>query len=102
MIVQMIGIGLGTEALVTPEALQKIREADLVLSNDRLYDAFAHLNPNTKCCTLSEIEAQIREHKDLSKVAILASGDVGFYSLSNTLKPVLENDQAVCSTWPPA
>lgn len=93
MIVQMIGIGPGTEALLTPEALQKIREADLVLTNERLFEAFRHLNPNTKCCTLSEIEALIREHNNLRKVAILASGDVGFYSLSNTLKPILADDQ---------
>jgi precorrin-6B C5,15-methyltransferase / cobalt-precorrin-6B C5,C15-methyltransferase len=93
MIVQMIGVGPGSEALLTPEALQKIKEADLVLTNERLFEAFGYLNFNTKCCTLSAIEALIREHKNLSKVAILASGDVGFYSLSNTLKPVLEDVQ---------
>lgn len=93
MIVQMIGIGPGTEALLTQEALRKIREADLVLTNERLFEAFEYLNPNTKSCTLSEIEAQIREHMGMSKVAILASGDVGFYSLSNTLKPALEDVQ---------
>ena len=93
MIVQMIGVGPGTEALLTQEALQKIREADLVLTNDRLFEAFGYLNPNTMSCTLSEIEAKINEHKGLSKIAVLASGDVGFYSLSNTLKLVLEADQ---------
>lgn len=93
MIVQMIGIGPGTEALLTQEALRKIREADLVLTNERLFEAFEYLNPNTKSCTLSDIEAQLREHMGMSKVAILASGDVGFYSLSNTLRPVLEDVQ---------
>lgn len=93
MFVQMIGVGPGTEALLTPEALRKIKEADLVLTNERLFEAFGYLNPNSKCCTLSEIEALICEHKNLCKVAILASGDVGFYSLSNTLKTVLKDVQ---------
>jgi len=93
MIIQIIGVGPGAETLLTPEALRKIGEADLVLTNERLSDALGHLNSNTRRCTLSEIEGVIRENMNLLKVAILASGDVGFYSLSNTLKTVLEEDQ---------
>lgn len=91
MILQIIGVGPGAVTLLTPEALRKISDADLVLTNERLFGAFGHLNPKTKCCMLSQIEPLVRQHRDLGYIAILASGDVGFYSLSNTLKSVFED-----------
>ncbi len=91
MILQIIGVGPGAVTLLTPEALRKISDADLVLTNERLFGVFGHLNPKTKCCMLSQIEPLVRQHRDLGYIAILASGDVGFYSLSNTLKSVFED-----------
>lgn len=93
MVLQMIGIGPGATELLTPEALRKISEADLVLTNERIFEALGHLNPNTKCCKLSQIEAMVRKYMGLDRIAVLASGDVGFYSLSNTLKSVFKEHQ---------
>lgn len=91
MRLQFVGVGPGAEALLTREALQRIREASLVLASDRLYDAMGHLNPQTVRCAMSDLEAVISANRHLETVVILASGDVGFYSLSNTLKLTLSD-----------
>jgi precorrin-6Y C5,15-methyltransferase (decarboxylating) len=96
MNIQLIGAGPGCPETLTQLAISKIKLADLVLTTPRLFTKLGHLNPNSKVCGLSEIEGLIHMNKNLDHIAILASGDVGFYSLSSTLQKSLPEFQV---TW---
>lgn len=76
---------MGQLSLLTPRAKSIIEQAELVIATDRLYDSFAALNPHSISLPFSAIVHHIAEQDGLSRVAILASGDVGFFSISKLL-----------------
>jgi len=88
----VVGAGPGAECYLTDYAKEKIIDADLVITTKRLFNKFHKLNPNTVCKDISEFAAYILQNKEeLQRVCILASGDVGFYSISNTLKKKIKD-----------
>lgn len=87
--VSIIGAGLGKIELLSEIALKKISGADLVISTDRLYEKFKHINKNSISLPLSQIEERIKSSPQYTHIALLASGDVGFYSISKSLKAML-------------
>jgi len=101
MKIAIIGAGPGDLALVSPYAQEKIRQADCVLTTERLFRVFSPLNDASHCVRMSEIanriaaeaalEAQVsnRNRSGERLLAIIVSGDVGFYSLSNSMPPAL-------------
>lgn len=86
MKVRIIGVGPGCERYLCFAAKEAMLEASLAVTTPRLFEAFSPLLPRLKKLSLSDIEgaiiSAIGEHE---KVAVLVSGDVGFYSLSTTL-----------------
>lgn len=85
----VIGAGLGKIELLSQNSLNLIKTANLVISTDRLYEKFKELNKNSVCLSLSKIADRIKAESNLQSIVILASGDVGFYSISKTLKSSL-------------
>ncbi len=81
--VTIIGCGMGKETLLTAEARQAILGADLVLATGRLATQLGGLHPNTVTVSFSEINSRLQEAE--GSVAILASGDVGYFSISRLL-----------------
>lgn len=93
MMVTIVGAGLGKIELLSQLAREKIQAADLVIATDRLYEKFCSLNKNSLSLPLSKIGEQIKMSQDLQNIVLLASGDVGFYSISKSLKDILSGHE---------
>lgn len=107
MKLSIIGVGPGEQALLTSAAQTAIQQADKVFATQRLYQVFSSLNPNTQEIELQMLKQAICQEK-AENIAVLCSGDVGFYSVSSMLTrdfPQAEADwysgisslQALCS-----
>lgn len=90
MKVRIIGVGPGDEHYLCLAAKKAILDASLVLATPRLFDVYAHLTPRMKKLSLSDVErtllSSVEGHED---VAVLVSGDVGFFSASTKLLKAL-------------
>lgn len=84
----IVGAGPGDPLMLNAVALDAIKNADLVIGTDRLYEKLKHLNSDTVCCALSDINSMLKTCR-FNNAVILASGDIGFYSISKTLKKTL-------------
>ncbi|MBQ3473443.1 MAG: precorrin-6y C5,15-methyltransferase (decarboxylating) subunit CbiE [Methanobrevibacter sp.] len=87
--INIIGMGM-SEKTLTREALELINEADILIGAKRLINEFAHLNKPSHNAYLSHDILEIVEKTDAQKIAILVSGDVGFYSAAEKLVDVLK------------
>ena len=87
--INIIGMGM-SEKTLTHEALELINEADILIGAKRLINEFAHLNKPSHNAYLSHDILEIVEKTDAQKIAILVSGDVGFYSAAEKLVDVLK------------
>lgn len=87
--INIIGMGM-SEKTLTAEALELIIEADILIGAKRLINEFAHLNKPSHNAYLSNDILEIIEKTDASKIAILVSGDVGFYSAAEKLTETLK------------
>ena len=88
--INIIGMGM-SEKTLTAEALELIIEADILIGAKRLINEFSHLNKPSFNAYLSNDILEIIEKTDAEKIAILVSGDVGFYSAAEKLVDVLKD-----------
>lgn len=86
--INIIGIGMSKKTL-TQEALKLIEEADILIGAKRLVDEFSYLNKDSYNAYLSNDVLAIVNEKDAKNIAILMSGDVGFYSGAEKLVDAL-------------
>ena len=86
--INIIGMGM-SEKTITAEALELIIEADILIGAKRLINEFSHMNKPSFNAYLSNDILEIIEKTDAEKIAILVSGDVGFYSAAEKLLDVL-------------
>lgn len=87
--ISIIGIGMGLKTL-TGEALELITEADILIGAKRLLGEVSHLNKPSYNAFLSDEVAKIVDESDADRIAILVSGDVGFYSGAEKLVDALK------------
>ena len=87
--INIIGMGMNEKTL-TAEALKLIQDADILIGAKRLINEFAHLNKPSFNAYLSDDILRIIEETDANKIAILVSGDVGFYSAAEKLTDTLK------------
>lgn len=80
----IIGAGMGTPDTLTGEARRALDEADVVLATARL----AALDAKAIVCPFGELAAQAVQ-ADGDTVAVLVSGDVGFFSAAARLREQL-------------
>ncbi|MCD8198025.1 MAG: precorrin-6A reductase [Lachnospiraceae bacterium] len=89
--VTLIGIGMGTPEGMTVEAARAIREADLLIGARRMLEAAeAPEKASYMAYNADEIADYIAQHPEYSRVAILLSGDIGFYSGAKKLYDALD------------
>lgn len=85
--VKLIGIGPGSPRLLTQEAREAIASCTILCGDQRMLAPYAaqgkQLHPTIK---LGEIQAIAAAAQAEDVLGILVSGDVGFYSLAQTLK----------------
>ena len=86
--INIIGIGMSKKTL-TQEALKLIEEADILIGAKRLVDEFSYLNKDSYNAYLSNDVLAIVNETDAKNIAILMSGDVGFYSGAEKLVDTL-------------
>lgn len=95
--IHIIGAGMGTESCLSHEALELIAKADIVLATARLYDRLSHLSEHFVKAELAEIFNKLST-SDASTAVVLASGDVGFYSIARSLKAKLHDTCSIYFT----
>lgn len=95
--VNIIGIGPGNPDLLTGAARQAIAESNILIGDKRMLSAFAESGKKVydtiKTSAIAEIAAQADPEKDV--VAVLVSGDVGFFSLAKTISGKLPDCECV-------
>ena len=93
MKVYVIGVGMGNVDTLTVGALHAIETCDAIIGAQRLLDAFESL-PDQAYALVSaaDIAQKLRDLAGdaTSRVAVLMSGDVGFYSGATRLYELLE------------
>ena len=92
--ISLIGIGMGNPANRTLEAERAIREADVLIGAGRmLEETDSYGKPKFVSYRPTEIRDYVYAHPEYERVAILLSGDVGFYSGAKKLYEAFEGEK---------
>ena len=89
MKVYLIGVGMGNPDTLTGEARRAIKESRVLLGAPRLLEPWSGEKPAHPLIRPQEILAALEGESD-GPVAVLLSGDTGFYSGAKALWPLLE------------
>lgn len=85
----IIGAGMGTEDSLTGEARHAILESDRVLASPRLREQLASLRADIEGLPFSRFADRAMECEGM--VAVLVSGDTGFFSAAKSLSNALNH-----------
>lgn len=95
--VNIVGIGPGNPELLTGAAIKAIKESNILIGDKRMLVAFAEADKKIydtiKTADIVEIAASANPEKDV--LAVLVSGDVGFFSLAKTISGKLPECECV-------
>lgn len=95
--VNIIGIGPGNPELLTGAARQAIAESNILIGDKRMLSSFADASKKIydtiKTSDIVAIASQADAAKDV--LAVLVSGDVGFFSLAKTISGKLPDCECV-------
>ena len=90
--VDIVGIGPGSRSLQTPQVQQILQEAQCLIGAKRMLEAVQH--PGALCCQAiapAAIRECMEQHPELSRFAVVMSGDVGFFSGTKKLLEELDS-----------
>lgn len=92
--ISLIGMGMGNERLLTTEAKEAIRQAEVIFGSGRLLEATTLQKEQYPYYQAKDILPKVKElskevRKEL-KIAVLFSGDTGFYSGAENLYQALQ------------
>lgn len=98
MKVTILGIGMGNCGTLTAEGLHALHAASLVVGARRMLDSLPDgVTQNRRAAIAPEdICAILAENRSLAQACVVMSGDVGFYSGTRKLLPMLAEHQTVC------
>lgn len=94
--VDMIGIGMGNPDNMTVEARKACEEAQLLIGAKRMLGAAEKagiVKPSFTSYKAEEIHGFVTSHPEYDHVAVLLSGDVGFYSGAKKLYELFDGDE---------
>lgn len=95
--VNIVGIGPGNPELLTGAARQAIAESNILIGDKRMLSSFADASKKVydtiKTSEIAAIAAEADPEKDV--LAVLVSGDVGFFSLAKTISGKLPDCECV-------
>ena len=92
--VAVVGIGPGDRAHQTLQAITAMSEADCLIGAKRMLEAVAA--PGQLCCEAiapEKIHQTILAHPECRRFAVVMAGDIGFYSGTKKLLPLLADCQ---------
>lgn len=89
--IYVVGIGMGNPKTITAEGLKRIEESEAVIGAKRMVDSFPNIK-GQKVYSISpeEILTWADAHQSMDRIAVLMSGDVGFFSGTKKLKDLAE------------
>ncbi len=87
--ISIIGVGPGSREALTIGALERIRQADLLLGAQRLLDMFEDIECKKADAPSPDTIVQHIRGRASGNICVLMSGDVGFYSGTKKLLPLL-------------
>lgn len=91
--VTVVGIGMGADEGFTTEAKKACGNAELLIGAKRMLKAAAENGQDTYAAYKAEdIVGYVKEHPEYEKIAIVLSGDPGFYSGARKLLELLEKE----------
>ncbi len=94
--ISLVGMGMGSEDNRTGEAARAIKEADLMIGARRMVEACALPGQDRFVeYDSSNIAEYIKLHPEYEKIAIVLSGDTGFFSGAKKLLDALDNEVKV-------
>lgn len=89
--VAIVGIGMGNPELLTRQAWKRLGEAQVLIGARRMLEAAAELQKPGYEAIRSQDIAEYIEACPYDNIAVLLSGDIGFYSGAKKLWPLLQN-----------
>lgn len=90
--VDILGIGLGSRETMTEAVRQAIKRADCLIGAKRMLEAVAAPGQQVHDAIASrDIADFILTHREYQRFAVLMSGDVGFFSGTKKLLPLLDS-----------
>ncbi len=85
MNIYLIGVGMGNPELLTGQARAAIDRSRLLIGARRLLEEFAEgMVETAQANTAEQALSVLRTYAGPGPVAVLASGDVGFYSIAKS------------------
>lgn len=89
--IYIIGSGMGNSNNMTREAYQICKQADVIIGAQRVADSVSELHKEAvHLYQPDQVECYMKAHPEYETVAILLSGDVGFYSGAKKLIATLK------------
>ena len=88
MKIYLVGIGMGDFSTLTTKANEVIKNADIIIGAKRMTEKFENGKDVFNSYKPEEIFEYLQNNKHFKNVAILLSGDVGFYSGAKKLLSV--------------
>lgn len=88
--ISVIGIGMGNHALLTGEARDALERAECVIGAKRMVEAVVNGRPALVTMDNEKIADFIHAHPEYREIAVVMSGDTGFYSGAKKLLPLLK------------
>lgn len=88
--VSLVGIGMGTDETLTAEGKKACEKAGLLIGAKRMLEGADEWQHTFAAYKPEEIIRYIKEHPEYENVAVLLSGDTGFYSGASRLLNRLE------------
>ncbi|MCC2254463.1 precorrin-6y C5,15-methyltransferase (decarboxylating) subunit CbiE [Ruminococcus sp. CLA-AA-H200] len=97
----LVGTGMGTEETMTGQAAAAICGADCLIGAGRMLETVRKMEsvegrPVFAEYRSREILSYIRSHPEYEKIAVLFSGDTGFYSGAKELAELLQKEMPEC------
>lgn len=88
----IVGIGPGSKEYILPKSTEILEASDLILGFSRAIESIKHVK--AKIITVSSLQeiisiANLNKHKNIS---VIASGDPGFYGISNYIRTKYDGD----------
>lgn len=98
MKISLIGAGPGKETLISLEGDKLIKEADILIGADRILGTFGTDKLSFNIVKAEDIVSRIKNTGIGKNVAVLLTGDPGFYSSARKLFKLLDGDEALKGT----
>jgi cobalt-precorrin-7 (C5)-methyltransferase len=92
--IYIVGLGPGAASYILPLAIETVKKADMVIGAARHLAAIGEYTENTMDLSIgfSKIGDYLKEHQE-ENIALVVSGDTGFYSMLAFVKSYVEVDK---------